>query len=152
MSKTTAKKTSPSSIATGLKSKIFLSVVFLISLLPMLANQYTHVQGVTYLSGLTNIAHIFGIVFLLLVVIGIWAPLPTSFLNHILSLAGLIGIVACEIITFLYIPRSDSGSPINLGDSFAAAQPEFYLGLLTSLLAIFIYICVAIISRAKKRS
>ena len=69
-----------------MKKKIILTIAFLISLLPMLLNQYGGMKGVQEISGLINLLNPIG------------------------------------IIEFAF--------------------PEFYVGLLISLIMIFVYLCI----------
>ena len=57
-----------------MKKKIILSIAFLISLLPMLFNQYGGLKGVQEITGLINLLNPIGIVSVILFVLGVWFP------------------------------------------------------------------------------
>lgn len=61
-----------------MKKKIILTTAFLISLLPMLFNQYGGRKGVQEISGLINLFNPIGIISVLLFITGIWVPLKTN--------------------------------------------------------------------------
>ena len=55
-----------------MKKKIKLTIAFLVSLLPMLLNQYGGKKGVQEISGLINLLNPIGIISVLLFIIGVW--------------------------------------------------------------------------------
>ena len=57
-----------------MKKKMILSIVFLISLLPMLFNQYGGLKGVQEITGLINLLNPIGMVSVILFVLGVWFP------------------------------------------------------------------------------
>lgn len=133
-----------------MKRKIFLTIAFLISLIPMVASQYGGVRGVREISGLTNLWNPIGIIAVLLFLIGLWFPFKRRRLGQILSIVGLIGIIAAEIFTFLTWPIPTYQGHINLGYSFENAFPEFYLGLTTSALMLITYVCTMSVDSSRK--
>lgn len=64
-----------------MKKKVILSVAFLISLLPMLMNQYGGLKGVQEITGLINLLNPIGIISVLLFAFGVWVPLKKQALN-----------------------------------------------------------------------
>ena len=64
-----------------MKKKVILSVAFLISLLPMLMNQYGGLKGVQEITGLINLLNPIGIISVLLFALGVWVPLKKQALN-----------------------------------------------------------------------
>ena len=80
--------------------KIILTIAFLISLLPMLLNQYGGMKGVQEISGLINLFNPIGIISVLLFIIGIWVSLKNKKINKILGALGTIGIVISEMYKF----------------------------------------------------
>ena len=131
------------------KQKIFLTTIFLISLLPMFTTQYG-VAGVNGQSGLINLVP-FGIIGIILYLIGLWAPKKGPFknakLSKILGLLGAILIVVGEIVTFIYADHPNSS--VSLGHSFEYANSMFFLGFFTSLMMVFIYGCVLTMTKPK---
>ena len=122
-----------------MKKKIILSILFIISLLPMLLNQYGGLKGVQEISGLANLCNPIGIVSLIIFFVGVWIAFKNTHINKILTIIGIIGVVVSEIYTFLtwYIPNYKD--TINLQYSFNNVFPEFYVGLGFSLLMIIAY-------------
>ena len=84
-----------------MKKKIILTIAFLISLLPMLLNQYGGMKGVQEISGLINLFNPIGIISVLLFIIGVWVSLKNKEINKILGALGTIGIVISEMYKFL---------------------------------------------------
>lgn len=120
-----------------MRKKIFLTAAFIVSLIPMVANQFGLYRGVNEVSGLINLWNPIGIIAVIVYLIGVWFPFKNNKINGLLGLAGLIGIIISEIYNFL----TWQGIGFDLGQSFNGAFPEFYLGLITSVLMIVIYIC-----------
>ena len=83
-----------------IKKKIILTIAFLISLLPMLLNQYGGMKGVQEISGLINLFNPIGIISVLLFIIGVWVSLKNKKINKILGALGTIGIVISEMYKF----------------------------------------------------
>ena len=80
-----------------MKKKIILTIAFLISLLPMLLNQYGGMKGVQEISGLINLFNPIGIISVLLFIIGVWVLLKNKKINKILGALGTIGIVISDV-------------------------------------------------------
>lgn len=125
-----------------MKKKIILSVLFIISLIPMLFSQYGGVKGVREASGLINLFNPVGIISCILFFVGIWLPLKNKTINKILGALGVWGIVISEIYNFLtwYIPNYEK--KISLQYSFNNVFPEFYIGLAISLCMIVAYFII----------
>ena len=66
-----------------MKKKIILTVAFIISLLPMLLNQYGGMKGIQEISGLINLYNPIGIISVLLFIIGVWLPFKNNKINKI---------------------------------------------------------------------
>lgn len=124
-----------------MKKKTVLSMLFIISLIPMLFNQYGGAKGVQEITGLINLFNPVGIISFILFFI-IWLPLKNNKVNRILGATGVIGIVLSEIFTFLtwYIPIDEDS--ISLKHSLNNAFPEFYIGLIVSLCMVAIYFVI----------
>ena len=84
-----------------MKKKIILTIAFLISLLPMLLNQYGGMKGVQEISGLINLLNPIGIISMLVFFAGVWASFENEKTNKILGILGTIGIVVSEYMSFL---------------------------------------------------
>ena len=125
-----------------MKKKIILTIAFLISLLPMLLNQYGGMKGVQEISGLINLLNPIGIISMLLFFAGVWASFENERTNKILSILGTIGIVVSEIYEFFTWHIMNITGKMSIQNSIEFAFPEFYVGLLISLIMIFVYLCI----------
>ena len=104
-----------------MKKKVILTIAFLISLLPMLLNQYGGMKGVQEISGLGNLFNPIGLVAVLLFIIGIVISEIYQFLTwHILTITG----------------------EMSLQNSINFAFPEFYIGLAISLIMVVAYFVI----------
>ncbi len=125
-----------------MKRKIFLTLAFIISLIPMIANQYGGIRGVREISGFINIWNPIGMAAVVLFLIGVWLPFKKPIIGKCLSISGLILMIASEITMFLTWPIPVYENAINIQYSFKNAFPEFYLGVATSALMLITYACV----------
>ena len=125
-----------------MKKKIILTVAFLISLLPMLLNQYGGMKGVQEISGLINLLNPIGIISVLLFIVGVWASFRKKKINKILGTLGTIGIVFSEIYKFFTWHIMNITGKMSIHNSIEFAFPEFYVGLVVSLIMIFVYLCI----------
>lgn len=122
-----------------MKKKIILTTAFLISLLPMLFNQYGGSKGVQEISGLINLFNPIGIISVLLFITGIWVPLKNKRINRLLGALGTIGIVASEIYEFFTWHIMNITGKMSFHNSVKLAFPEFYIGLAVSLMMMVVY-------------
>ena len=125
-----------------MKKKIILTIAFLISLLPMLLNQYGGMKGVQEISGLINLLNPIGIISMLVFFAGIWGSYENEKTNKILSILGTIGIVVSEIYEFFTWHIMNITGKMSIHNSIEFAFPEFYVGLVVSLIMIFVYLCI----------
>ena len=125
-----------------MKKKIILTIVFVISLLPMLLNQYGGMKGVQEISGLINLYNPIGIISVLFFIIGVWIPLKDKKINKILGGLGVVGIVISEIYEFFTWHIMTIIGKMSIHNSFEFAFPEFYVGLVISLIMIVVYFCI----------
>ena len=125
------------------KKKVILSAAFVISLLPMLLNQYGGLKGVQEITGLINLLNPIGIISVVLFVTGVWMPLKKRFLNKVLGALGTIGIVLSEIYKFFTWHVMTITGKISLQNSLTLAFPEFYLGLAISIMMIAVYFIIS---------
>lgn len=122
-----------------MKKKIILTISFCISLLPMLLNQYGGAKGVQEISGLINLLNPIGIASVILFILGVWAKFKNKKINKILGGSGVIGIVISEIYEFLTWHILTITGNMSIKNSIEFAFPEFYFGLVISLIMVFIY-------------
>lgn len=125
-----------------MKKKIILTIAFLISLLPMLLDQYGGMKGVQEISGLINLFNPIGIISVVLFIIGVWVSLKNKKINKILGALGTIGIVISEIYKFFTWHIMSITGEMSIHNSIEFAFPEFYIGLVSSLIMIFVYLCI----------
>ena len=125
-----------------MKKKIILTIAFLISLLPMLLDQYGGMKGVQEISGLINLFNPIGIISVLLFIIGVWGSLKNKKINKIFGALGTTGIVVSEIYEFFTWYIKNITGKMSIHNSIEFAFPEFYIGLVSSLIMIFVYLCI----------
>lgn len=125
-----------------MKKKIKLTIAFLVSLLPMLLNQYGGKKGVQEISGLINLLNPIGIISVLLFIMGVWISFKNKKANKILGALGTIGIVVSEIYQFFTWHIMNITGRMSIHNSIEFAFPEFYIGLVISLIMIFYYFSI----------
>ena len=125
-----------------MKKKIILTIAFVISLFPMLLNQYGGLKGVQEISGLINLFNPIGIISVILFIIGVWIPFKNKKVNKILGVLGVIGIVISEIYKFFTWHVLNITGKISIQNSIELAFPEFYIGLVISLIMIVAYFVI----------
>ena len=125
-----------------MKKKIILTIAFLSSLLPMLLNQYGGMKGVQEISGLINLLNPIGIISMLVFFAGVWASFENEKINKILGILGTIGIVVSKIYEFFTWHIMNITGKMSIQNSIEFAFSEFYVGLLISLIMIFVYLCI----------
>ena len=129
-----------------MKKQCILSAAFLVSLLPMLLNQYGGMKGVQEITGMINLLspNVFpiGIIAVVLFFVGVWAPFEKKSTGKVLGVLGVIGIVAAEIYTFFTWHVLTITGEVSIQNSLQFAFPEFYLGLAVSLLMVVAYFVI----------
>lgn len=125
-----------------MKKKIVLSIAFVLSLSPMLLNQYGGLKGVQEITGLINLLNPIGITSVVLFFTGVWVTFNNYAYNKLICTLGTIGIVASEIYKFMTWHVMTITGEINLYQSIRLAFPEFYFGLFVSLFMIIVYYVV----------
>ena len=116
-----------------MRKKIKLTLAFLISLSPMLLNQYGGAKGVQEISGFINLMTPIGIISVMLFAVGVWEPFEKPRVGYILGAAGCIGIVLSEVWQFLTWHIPTVTGEFGLAHSVQLAFSEFYIGLAVSL-------------------
>lgn len=129
-----------------MKKQCILSAAFLVSLMPMLLNQYGGMKGVQEITGMINLLspNVFpiGIIAVVLFFVGVWAPFEKKSTGKVLGVLGVIGIVAAEIYTFFTWHVLTITGEVSMQHSLEFAFPEFYLGLAVSLLMVVAYFVI----------
>ena len=129
-----------------MKKKVILSVAFIVSLAPMLLNQYGGMRGVQEISGFINLFQptVFpiGIIAIVLFFTGVWASFKKKITGKVLGAMGVIGIVVAEIYTFFNWHVLTITDKVSMQNSLAFAFPEFYFGLAVSVLMVVAYFVI----------
>lgn len=119
--------------------QVILTILFIMNLMPMLLYQFGGMRGVQEISGLIILLSPITIVSIILFFLGIWFKFKNKITNKILGGIGVIGIVISEIYEFFTWYTIGITKDINLSNSINLAFPEFYIGLLISIIMVFIY-------------
>lgn len=119
--------------------QVTLTILFIMSLMPMLLYQFGGMRGVQEISGLIILLSPITIVSIILFLFGIWFKFKNKITNKILGGIGVIGIVISEIYEFFTWYTIGITKDINLYNSVNLAFPEFYIGLSISIVMVFIY-------------
>ena len=123
-----------------LKKKIKLTLMFALSLLPMVLSQYGGMRGIQEISGLINLTNPIGLLALVLFLVGVWVPFENKRTGWIMGLVGTVGMVVSEIYNYFTWHVLTITGEISLRNSILQAFPEFYLGLVVSVLMIVVYL------------
>lgn len=122
-----------------MKKKCTLTVAFLMSLLPMLLNQYGGMKGVQEITGLINLLNPIGIGAVVLFLVGVWAPFEREEDGKEIGALGAEGIVVSEVYKFFTWHVMTITGEISIRNSLQLAFPEFYFGLLVSVAMVAAY-------------
>lgn len=125
-----------------MKKRIWLSAAFIISLLPMLMNQYGGRRGVQEISGISNLCNPIGILSVFLFAAGVWLPFPREKAGKILGAVGASGIVISELYEFFTWHILTVTGKFSLEFSLRYAFPAFYIGLASSLAMVIAYFII----------
>lgn len=124
------------------KKKIILSAAFIISLLPMLMNQYGGLKGVQEITGLINLFNPIGIIAVILFVLGVRMTFEKQIIGRILGILGTVGIVVSEIYQFFTWHVLTITGEVSFDNGIAFAFPEFYIGLIISIVMVVAYFVI----------
>ena len=125
-----------------MKKKIILSIAFIISLLPMFLNQYGGLKGVQEITGLINLLNPIGMVSVILFAVGVWFLFKEQVVGKSLGALGTIGIVVSEIYKFFTWHVMNITGEVSIHKSIRFAFPEFYIGLIISILMVVTYFVI----------
>ena len=123
-----------------MKKKLILTAAFVISLAPMLLSQYGGMRGIQEISGLINLTNPIGLFALVLFLVGVWVPFQNKKTGWTFGLIGTIGMVISEIYNYFTWHVLTITGEISVKNSMMFAFPEFYLGLVVSVLMIVVYL------------
>lgn len=99
-------------------------------------------KGVQEISGLINLFNPIGIISVLLFIVGVWGSFNNNKINKMLGISGTTGIVVSEIYQFFTWHIMNITGKMSIHSSIEFAFPEFYIGLVISLIMIFVYIYI----------
>lgn len=125
-----------------MKKRIILSAAFIVSLFPMLLNQYGGLKGVQEITGLINMLNPIGIIAVVLFIVGVWVPMKKLVFNKVMGILGTVGIVISEIYKFLTWHVMTVTGEISIQHSMQLAFPEFYIGLIVSIIMVAVYLII----------
>ena len=125
-----------------MKKKIILTTTFVISLLPMLLNQYGGRRGVQEITGLINLFNPIGIVSVILYLVGVWIPFKKKIIGKMMGSLGALGIVASEVYKFFTWHVLTITGEVSIQHSIQFAFPAFYIGLMVSLAMVIVYFVI----------
>ena len=108
----------------------------------MLLNQYGGMKGVQEIRGLISLYNPIGIISVLFFIIGVWIPFKNKKINKIFGGLGVVGIVISEIYNFFTWHIMNITGKMSIHNSIEFAFPEFYVGLVISLIMIAVYFCI----------
>ena len=116
-----------------MNKKFLKSILFIISLIPMLFPQYG-VKGVQEVLGIINLMNVIGKTSVVLFFIGVWI----KFKNKYFAYLGMIGIIVSEIYNLF----NWNYQKVNLEQAIKCVLPMFFVGLILSNLMIIIYFII----------
>ena len=125
-----------------MKKKLILTIAFVISLAPMLLSQYGGMRGVQEISGLLNLSSPIGMVALIAFIVGVWVPFQNEKTGWTFGLIGTIGMVLSEVYNYFTWHVLTITGEISLKNSIMLSFPEFYLGLVVSVLMVVVYLVI----------
>ena len=122
-----------------MKKKIILSVVFILSLIPMCFSQYGGLKGVQEISGIINLTNPIGFVAVILFFVGVWRIFKNTNIGKYFPYIAMVGIVLSELNNFLTWNYPNISYLDVIKNSFNMVFPMFYIGLIVSIAVIVIY-------------
>lgn len=122
-----------------MKKKILLSVLFIISLIPMFFSQYGGAKGVQKVSGIINLTNPIGFIAVILFFVGIWGNFKNTNIRKYFPYIAMVGIILSELNNFLTWNYPNTSYLDGIKNSFNMVFPMFYIGLIVSILLIIVY-------------
>ena len=122
-----------------MKKKMLLSIIFILSLIPMCFSQYGSAKGVEEVSGIINLTNPLGIVAVILYFAGILINFKKEKINKCLPYIGMVGIILSELINLLTWGYPSTSYLDGIKNCFSRVFPMFYVGLIISVILIFVH-------------
>lgn len=120
-----------------MKKKILLTVMYIISFIPMMFYQYGWGIGVSAIKGFINIINPVGILSIILFFLGVWDIIKNEKVNRIFTYVGTIGIVICEIYNLFTWNYPNTSIYNHVTNFLDMTFPAYYIGLIASILMVF---------------
>lgn len=122
-----------------MKKKILLSLLFIISLIPMLFTQYGYMKGVEEVGGIINLTNPIGFIAVILFFCGVWGNFKNNNIKRYFPYIGMVGIVLSELNNFLTWNYPNTSYLSGIKNCFNMVFPMFYVGIISSISLIIIY-------------
>ncbi len=122
-----------------MKKKILLTIVFILSLLPMCFSQYGGMKGVQEVSGIINLTNPIGFIAIILYFFGVWANFNNINIKKYFPYFGMVGIILSELNNLLTWNYPNTSYLEGMKNCFNMVFPMFYVGLVISITMIIIY-------------
>ncbi|MEG2908526.1 MAG: hypothetical protein RR945_04820 [Erysipelotrichaceae bacterium] len=125
------------------KTKIGLDILFILSLTPMYLVQFgANSIGVLGHNGLMILFEPLCILSIIIFFVSLWHDFEHQKINYILGITSLLGVILSEIKCFLFSYYRGPIAELELSYCISMAYPSFYLGLVISVVMLFVYLIV----------
>ncbi len=115
--------------------------LYCLSIMPMIMNQYGFSRTAGAITGFINLFNPIGVFFTILFFVGVCGNMFSSNTRKKFGFLGLLGIVIAEVYTYFTAYNYGSGQPIDMEKARSyVLVPEFYIGIVVSLLCVIIYL------------
>lgn len=122
-----------------MKKKLLLTIIFILSLIPMFFSQYGGMKGVQEVSGIINLTNPIGFIAIILYFVGIWSNFNNKNINKYFPYFGMIGIILSELNNLLTWNYPNTSYLEGIKNCFNMVFPMFYVGSAISISMIIIY-------------
>ena len=122
-----------------MKKNIILSIIFVLSLVPMCFAQYGTAKGIQEVSGIINLTNPIGCFAIILYFSGVWINFKKSNINKYLPYIGMIGIILSELKNLFTWNYPNISYLDGIEFCFQMVFPMFYIGFAVSILLIVVY-------------
>ena len=122
-----------------MKKKTLLSIIFVLSLVPMCFMQYGMAKGVQEVSGIINLISPMGCIATILYFTGVWINFKNANINKYLPYLGMIGVILSELKNLFTWNYPNTSYLDGIKFYFHMVFPMFYVGFAVSILLIVVY-------------
>ncbi len=123
--------------------RLTLTLLFLLSLAPMLFSQFGGARGVQEISGAIILASPLGLLSVLVYLLGVWLPALPPRLSYACGGVGALGMIAAEVWQFCTWYIETITGQFSWQHSVRFAFPAFYVGLAVSVAMAAAYFVLA---------